>query len=139
MIIKDRGKIIPGAVYMMSIVHNHAKRITDHYVRAREKHPYFCDRMNNHTLLLKEHALRFITNSLELKRRRIRYGSEDGNLCWSELLECKTLEAMEAVVRDDKAHAVEELYDCIAVLLRTIDVLEGRQKLGKPETKGEAK
>ena len=26
-----------------------------------------------------------------------------------------------------------------AVLLRTIDVLEGRQRLGKPKTKGEAK
>lgn len=34
--------------------------------------------------------------------------------------------------------AVEECYDAIAVLLRTIDVLEGRQKLGKPEMKGEA-
>ena len=31
------------------------------------------------------------------------------------------------------AAAVEELYDVIAVLLRTIDVIEGRYKLGKPE------
>ena len=29
--------------------------------------------------------------------------------------------------------AVDEAYDAIAVLLRIIDVLEGRQKLGKPE------
>lgn len=43
-------------------------------------------------------------------------------------------EVFEALVSGDKTHAVEELYDCVAVLLRTIDVLEGRQKLGKPET-----
>ena len=29
--------------------------------------------------------------------------------------------------------AVEECYDAIAVLLRVIDVLEGRQELGRPE------
>ena len=42
-------------------------------------------------------------------------------------------ETLEALANGDKAHAVEELYDMIAVCLRTIDVLEGRQKLGKPK------
>jgi len=42
-------------------------------------------------------------------------------------------EATEALANGDKAQAVEELYDCISVLLRTVDVLEGRQKLGRPK------
>ena len=121
----------PKDAYVCSI---HGGRIASHYLHAIEKHHYFCDQMNDCPILLKEDALRFIANGLERKRRRIRYGSEDGNLCWSELLECEILEAMEAIVSDDKKHAVEELYDCIAVCLRTIDVIEGRQKLGKPQT-----
>lgn len=47
--------------------------------------------------------------------------------------------ADDAIANGNTAHAVEECYDAISVLLRTIDVLEGRQKLGKPETKGETK
>jgi uncharacterized protein YabN with tetrapyrrole methylase and pyrophosphatase domain len=58
---------------------------------------------------------------------------------WNEVLDCECWEVAEALANGDTAHAVEELYDCVAVLLRTIDVLEGRQKLGKPTTKGEAK
>lgn len=38
-----------------------------------------------------------------------------------------------AETRGDKANAVEECYDAIAVLLRMVDVPEGRQTLGKPE------
>ena len=47
--------------------------------------------------------------------------------------ECEVREAYEALYNGDKSQAVEELYDCAAVLLRAIDVLEGRQALGKPE------
>lgn len=64
---------------------------------------------------------------------------ENSRLGWNAILECKMLEVHEALANGDKAHAVEELYDCIAVLLRTIDVLEGRQKLGKPKKEGGAK
>lgn len=42
-------------------------------------------------------------------------------------------EVCNAIARGDNAHAVEECYDTIAVLLRMVDVLEGRQCLGKPE------
>ena len=56
---------------------------------------------------------------------------------WNELADCEVWEATEALANGDKAQAVEELYDCISVLLRTVDVLEGRQALGKP--KGGAK
>lgn len=135
--VKDKGKVITEAVNMMSIVTNHAKRITDHYVRAIEKHPYFCDKMDTAIILTKEDLLKFITRDLENKRRRIRFGCEDRNLCWSEILECELLGAEEAYLRGDKAQVVKKLYASVAVLLRTIDVLEGRQKLGKPERGGE--
>lgn len=38
----------------------------------------------------------------------------------------------ETIPATGEAAAVEECYDTIAVLLRMVDVLEGRQKLGKP-------
>lgn len=50
------------------------------------------------------------------------------------MLICEMWEVYDALSRGDRKHAVEELYDCVAVCLRTIDVLEGRQALGKPET-----
>ena len=48
------------------------------------------------------------------------------------VLNCELAEVYEAYARGDTAHAVEECYDAIAVLLRMIDVLEGRQALGDP-------
>ena len=41
--------------------------------------------------------------------------------------------SVDALANDDKTQAIEELYDCVAVCLRAIDVLEGRQTLGKTE------
>lgn len=47
---------------------------------------------------------------------------------------CSWIECMSAALANgDKAQAVEELYDVIAVLLRTVYALEGRQKLGRPK------
>ena len=110
----------------------HDIRIKQHYDHAREKHPYFCDR------LLPDWSIGEIKSSvavnLECARIRINAGVRDHNLMWNEIADCEVWEATEAMANGDKAHAVEELYDCIAVLLRTIDVLEGRQKLGKHET-----
>ena len=115
----------------------HDARIRMHYDHARKKHPYFCDRMlpawaeSN----IKDH----IQRALEDRRARLKQGAGDGNLMWNEVLDCECWEVTEALAHGDTAHAVEECFDAIAVLLRAIDVLEGRQKLGKPETKGEAK
>jgi len=54
------------------------------------------------------------------------------------LLICETREFEEAMTLKDTAAAVEELYDVIAVCMRIIDVLEGRQELGRPK-EGESK
>lgn len=98
----------------------------EHYEHAREKHPYFCDII---TCLSDSGA----DTHLDIYRSTLAAEANADAIEASTLLFCEFFEAMQAYTRGDKPAAVEECYDCIAVLLRVIDVLEGRQKLGKPE------
>lgn len=99
--------------------------IERHYKHAKEKHPYFCD-------IICRDKTQFDGASFLLDdyRQRIKYSIGRETLCWSDLLGCEMYEALVEIGNGKTAAAVEECYDCIAVLLRTIDVLEGRQKLG---------
>ena len=119
----------------------HDDRIRKHYAHAREKHPYFCDwiyPMFEAPRVLKK-AKRDIDHHLAFCRERIDEGSKLNLLNWNDLLDCKMWEAIEALANGDRPRAVEKLYAMASVILRTVDVLEGRQKLGKPETEGETK
>lgn len=111
-------------------------KIREHYEHAKEKHPYFCD------LLEPQLDKAVVSSALELELKDIRKEiAEDigyQQLIWDTLLNCEVWEIHEAMVKGDTAHAVEECYDAIAVLLRVVDVLEGRQALGDP-AKGGAK
>lgn len=101
-----------------------SKRIWQHYDHAREKHPQFC-----HRLLPDWNAAELeevISANLAKQRDRIERGCEYGNLTFREILDCEVSEAEEAMVNGNRAAAIEECYDAIAVLLRTIDVLNGR-------------
>lgn len=111
----------------------HISNIIKHYAHAKEKHPYFCDIIKSDGL-----PFDFAGWSLEDCRERLVHAREANIVRWDQLLDCEKYEAMVEIDHGNTAHAIEELYDCIAVCLRTIDVLEGRQKLGKPETKGGA-
>lgn len=111
---------------------NHYDSICKHYAHAKEKHPYFCDRI---TCLSSVGADTHLDIWRSLLATEIKVSDVEANT----VLMCEIYEAIQAYTNGDISHAVEECYDAIAVLLRTIDVLEGRQKLGKPETKGEAK
>lgn len=104
----------------------HDDRILLRYDHAREKHPYFCDMI---TCLSESGA----DTHLGLARGLLAAEIDTGNVEVGDVLECEFYEAMQAYTHGDTSHAVEELYDCVAVCLRTIDVLEGRQKLGKPK------
>lgn len=115
----------------------HADPILKHYNHAREKHLYFCDWVEPQGET-SEKAKAKTETTLAVIRGIIKEGMEKHTLGWDDLLNCEVWEVFEALANGDKAQAVEELYDCIAVCLRTIDVLKGWQKLGKPETKGEA-
>lgn len=129
----DVGKVIDRSFQAQSFIDTHARRITDHYLSAREKHPYFCDMIDESSPQVSFPQFDHIGYMLSDYRERIAYTRDRGIVRWSDLLFCETYEALEAIKRGDKAQAVEELYDCIAVCLRAIDVLEGRQELGKQE------
>ncbi len=104
------------------------ERIWEHYEHAREKHPYFCDIIDTNNL-----PFDFAGWSLEDCRNRLAHASATGVVTWLDLLDCEKYEAQVEINRGNSAAAIDECLDAIAVLLRVIDVLEGRQKLGKPE------
>ncbi|MBO7685252.1 MAG: hypothetical protein J6V72_02640, partial [Kiritimatiellae bacterium] len=114
---------------------DHAARCEAHYAHAKAKHPYFCDALLPTQVpnpMLADDMHREIVANLRFMRERLKRGKELKNTLWNEILNCEVWEATEAIANNDPAAAVEELYDSVAVLLRTIDVLEGRQALGKP-------
>ncbi len=100
-------------------------RIAEHYHKAQRKHPYFAD------VLFREARAEGAEADLAILRRSIGCRVELGYVIAESLLNCKFCEANAAFAKGDAPAAVGELYDAIAVLLRMIDVIEGRQKLGK--------
>lgn len=111
-----------------------AAKIAEHYHHAKAKHPYFADILfdfgeNNRTKRI-ENARKI----LERDRERLSDEVDYFGVRATTLAKVECSEFVEALARGDKAAAVEECYDVIAVLLRMIDVLEGRQKLGKPKS-----
>lgn len=110
-----------------------AESIAKHYRHAVEKHPYFCDSVIPfpYASLKAADAAKELQRILDSCRLCINIAVRFGNVAPETLLMCELGEVYEAIARKDRAAAVEECYDCIAVLLRMIDVLEGRQPLGK--------
>lgn len=119
---------IPNAIRMIN-------RITAHYVKAVEKHPYFCDRFLPYLYISQTDSdtRKDLRELLKSNRAKIATAERNAMVTPEILLLCELAEVYEALSRNDKAAAVDECYDCIAVLLRMVDVLEGRQKLGKPD------
>ena len=113
------------------------EKINAHYKHACTKHPHFCDK-----LFVKQKSSDFaicVQEDLSATRDIVKMLIENGAISAQWLLRCEFEEIQEAFARGDIDNAVEECYDAIAVLLRVVDALEGRQALGKPvETKEEA-
>lgn len=115
--------------------------IERHYKHAKEKHPYFCDGLTGGDVYGRESRLsqyEYYAAELKLCRDEVKNRSKNGTLKAEHVLQCEYREVLEAYARGDNAAAVEECYDAIAVLLRVIDVLEGRQALGRPKKGGKA-
>ena len=106
----------------------HDGRVAKHYAHAREKHPYFADIMLDSMDTPERMALH-----LYMDRERLKLYAKHGCVRPLDVLECEVSEVMDALAHGDNDAAVEELYDAVAVLLRTIDAIQGRQPLGKPE------
>jgi len=102
--------------------------IERHYMNAKEKHPYFCDMVTRDLWTVKD-----AQDNIKRIRQYIEQDIERNEVEAMSLLICETREFEEAMALKDTAAAVEELYDVIAVCLRIIDVLEGRQELGRPD------
>lgn len=114
------------------------EKIKEHYEHAKKKHPYFCDGLlptDTDKGWSKGEVLQKIVLELRLARDRIEVGGRIGNCLWNEILNCEVWELTEAIYHKDTTSAIEECYDAIAVLLRVVDVLEGRQPLGDPKRK----
>lgn len=117
------------------------EKIREHYEHAKAKHPYFCDGILPCDIpgdQSRNEVREIIATNLRLSRDRLEVGGKIKNLLWNEILNCEVWEFYEAFFKEEKDAAIEEVYDVIAVLLRVVDVLEGRQALGKPKKKGGA-
>lgn len=102
-------------------------KIAEHYCHAKRKHPYFADR-----LFIDDNDAKLAKRDLASVRMILNIELEQGKVYAETLANCEVAEVCDAIARGDKAAAVEECYDAIAVLLRMVDVLEGRQSLGNP-------
>lgn len=102
--------------------------IERHYKHAKRKHPYFCDMVSHDYWRLQD-----VQDNLARMRSYLQKDAERHDLDALSVLYCEVRELEEALCRGDTAAVIEETYDCIAVLLRVIDVLEGRQALGRPK------
>ena len=105
-----------------------------HYAKALRKHPRFADELfaiceRNKRVVEDEDYLREICD-LEETREDIYLATRDGTLEARYLLSCEIEEAHVEYLRGDNAACVGELYDAVAVLMRMIAVVEGKQRLG---------
>ena len=105
-------------------------KIVEHYNHAKAKHPYFAD-----YIALMDNSPDGAKIELQISRDHLTEAVEHGTVgALDHVLRCEMDEIALAVAQKDNAQAVEECYDAIAVLLRIVDVIEGRQKLGFDET-----
>ena len=107
--------------------------IARHYCHAKAKHPYFADLLfdfGDFNGYERAEKARFL---LECDREKLKDEIAYNTVRASTVAKVEASEVIEALARGDNAAAVEECYDVIAVMLRIIDVLEGRQELGRPE------
>ena len=100
------------------------QRAASHFLKAVRKHPRFAD------ALFGDDAADDAQDVLDAMRRELDYLAKNNWLDASALATCEICEAQLANAQGDAAATVSELYDAVAVLMRMIAVVEGKQKLG---------
>ena len=103
------------------------QRAASHFLKAVRKHPRFAD------ALFGDDAADDAQDVLDAMRRELDYLAKNKWLDASALATCEICEAQLANAQGDKAACADELYDAVAVLMRMIAVVEGKQKLGGAE------
>ena len=116
---------------------NFAFNAASHFLKAVRKHPRFADALfdnceRNKRVVEDEDYLREICD-LEETREDIYLATRDGTLEARYLLSCEIEEAHIEYLHGDNSACVDELYDAVAVLMRMIATVEGKQRLGGEE------
>ena len=130
MIDPETGRFIAAAEMMPD---NFAFNAASHFLKAVRKHPRFTDMLFCRGEVMKSkygEILPDLERSLARERDDIACDDAAGKLEARSLLACEFREAYAECLRGDKAACVDELYDAVAVLMRMIAVIEGKQKLG---------
>ena len=103
------------------------QRAASHFLKAVRKHPRFADELFPSTDVAE--AGQSLQEARDLVAHFVTNGGVDGvMLAQREIAESQFANAMH-----QKAACVDELYDAVAVLMRMIAVVEGKQKLGGKE------
>ncbi len=110
----------------MDLPRDFLKRATAHYDHAVEEHPCFCD------YLAESKCVEFARADLSWSSEDLAISAKERRATFSEVLDREVDEALLAIVEGRGEAAVEAAYDAIAVIMRAISVIEGRQRLGRP-------
>lgn len=114
----------------------HAPSCLYHYMESKKQHPCLCNgqmpwEVSDHK---KEDVEKQIALRLAEAENRVATGNAYNELLWNELLDLYLWRSESALVNDDKSAAVKSLYKLVAVALREIDVIEGREKVCKGDS-----
>ena len=114
---------------------NFAFNAASHFLKAVRKHPRFADELFDNcerkmSVCADNDHLREVECDLEETREDIYLSACGGTLEARCLLSCEIEEAHIEHLKGNAAACVDELYDAVAVLMRMIAVVEGKQKLG---------
>ena len=99
-------------------------RAVAHFAKALRKHPRFADALFPSTDVAE--AGQSLQEARDLVAHFVTNGGVDGVM----LAQCEIAESQFANAMHQKAACVDELYDAVAVLMRMIAVVEGKQELG---------
>ena len=105
------------------------------YAKTIKESTYFCD-----SLLPTQPRDEIRSVAVKIRneaRHRVAKGIEDGDLMWNEVLNENVWEATTHMAFGENTEAIDSLYDAMVTIMRTIDVLEGKQKLGRTNDAGD--
>lgn len=106
-----------------------AADIERHYLHEKAKHPFFADVLVRR-FVKKDGTHPNAKRLLKEAREQIAAHNAIHNLSAFDLLTCELYEAAVEIKRKNTRRAIEELFDSVAVILRMVDVLQRKEKLG---------
>ncbi len=128
MIDPETGRFVAAAEMLPTDFY---QRAASHFLKAVRKHPRFADALFAEDPLFGEDAAVNAKGALKQARGEIGYLAAHNWLDASSLAQCELAEAQLANAQGNKSACIDELYDAVAVLMRMIAVVEGKQKLGE--------